>query len=361
MTTMLTVNEFPYEGEGSGTQQSYTRKFEVRFSNGLASNQQAADACGIALGDGHPENLYAQAYSAKATQRNDVQFWDVEFQYKTYGQTFAEQEKWTELDPTRRKPEVSLAWESVRVAIPTDRNGNLIKNSAGQVPDPRFEGDAYFTAYHISTNVATMPDWMDTYRGRYGTTNSTSFRIQLQNGQYKTVAKGCAALRNARSSALKIENNIQFFELSFDLLLRDPPETDTSQEGWVFDMVDQGKMEKKLGTPPTGVVLSSPLAPILGQDGQPVSDPWLLDGAGYGLGTSSGAFNSAHTYLPADPSTKQRADVVTVGDDFYVCIALNAVTSTAPPNDTYWRKVPCIRYWNYLKSVDYKILPACSA
>jgi hypothetical protein len=206
---------------------------------------------------------------------------------------------------------VTGAWESITVPAPTDRGGAVIKNSAGQVPDPRATADTFLSGYHITADVSEIPDWYDVYRGRYGTCNAEPFRIQLQNGQYKEIEKGCASLRDARHSEYRTENGNGFFELSFTLLLRDPPESDPEQEGWVLDMVDQGKMEYKPDPDPEiGIVLT--LQPILGQDGQPVSEPVLLDGNGQVL---------------ADPTYQS----------------------------------PVVLYFNILKPVDYTILPACSA
>ena len=310
MTTVLYINERPREASSSGAEQEYTRVWDIEMSDGLGTATHCIAASGVSFGNAHPEYGAAFAYRARASQTDEVRFWVLTIDYKTFGFTAEEQEAWTQPNPTLRTPRVTGAWEMVSVAAPTDRNGAVIKNSAGQVPDPRPTADAYLSGYHITDYVSEIPDWYDSYRGRYGTCNDNPFRIQLQNGQYKEVEKGCASLRDARHSEYRIENGYGFFELSLTLLLRDPPESDTGQEGWVFDMVDMGKMAyMEDPDPEIGIVLT--LQPILGQDGQPVSEPVLLDGNGNVL---------------ADP--------------------------------TY--ETPVILYWDILAPRDYSILPACS-
>ena len=113
---------------------------------------------------------------------------------------------------------------------------------------------------------------MITYRSRYGCINSDAFTIELESGQTIDVEAGQAKLHSVYFSELKYEADYQFYELSFSLTLRDPPITDTDQEGWVFDMVDQGMMQytdDKKG-----------LQKCVDQNGQEVTSPVPLDGHG---------------------------------------------------------------------------------
>ena len=350
MTMIMTVNEGARKGKASGLNREYTRAFEVRFSDGYGTEVSAVSAVGINVGDAHPDDPYGIAYDATPSQRSDTCFWDVEIQYKTFGRTKAEEERWTVPDPRNRKPKVSGGWETFRIPMPVDRDGNVIRNSAGQVPDPRPECDTDEMTYHVEHAVNPLPDWVDEYRSRGGVINETKFKLQLQNGQNKLIEIGCARLRNVKFGELQIENGFEFFRLSFDILHRESPIEDTTQEDWVYDFVDMGKMAIA-STIDASIGITCELLPILGQDGQPVSDPWLLNGEGGPLAPSSGAWSGATAYVAGDVITNDGVD--------YFCFLGH--TNQEPPNATYWRRIPVVRYKNISKLKDFRILPGCSA
>lgn len=362
MAAIVTVYELGRDGDGSGQSQEYTREFEVRMSDGTGTVAQAAGAVGVTILDPHPENLFALAYRARAQQdKTNPQFWQVSINYKTFGRTYADEERMTEPNPINRRPEVSISSWSMRVPVPFDSEGALIVNSAGTVPEPRLEADVELPAYHIKANVYPLPDWIDTYKNKYGRSiNRASFRVQFQNGQYKTIKPGCARLSGVSSSTLKTENGQQFFEVSFTLLQKDPPPLDTSQDGWAFDMADIGKMEKAPVVDPE-VGIACELRPIMMQDGQQVSEPWLLTGNGRAAKKSSGDWASSTAYKKADDtaSPPTYGDVVTKDGIDYYCTADS--TGNTPPNDDYWRPLPHVIYWDYLKRDDFIKLPGCSA
>lgn len=362
MTTVLTVNAGPIRGRGEGpAQQEYDLEYEVKMSDGYGTPEQAAAATGVTIGTALAWNANAFAYDAEAVQRSDVCFWDVKIKVKTFFTSQYEKEKWSVSNPTARSTRISGAWQAERVPVPYDRDGNLICNSAGQVPDPRFEADQFFDAYHFVTNVSLLPDWYFTYRrARFGTTNSSDFKFTLQNGQDVLVKKGCGRLQQPRFSDLKSENGVDFYELSFDLLVREAPISDDTQEGWVFDMLDQGKMER-IPSATAYADNAAALRAISGQDGQQVSDPWLLNGDGGAVGKSLGAWDSGTAYLAADPGAEPATwgDIVTRNDVDYYCIQ-NSTGDDPETATAYWRKLPHVIYWDWLKAVDYRILPGCS-
>ncbi len=315
MTTLVAVNERPREADSSGNQQSFRRIWEVQMSDGNGNATDAVGAVGVNPGDGHPENVFAVASKATAKQTDDVCFWEVEVEYRTYDRDYAEEEKWTVADPTERKVKVSVGWYFETIPVRTARNGDAIINSAGQYPESPLTVQQSNLTFRITANVPEIPDWIDTYRGRYGTCNAEPFRIQFQNGQYKEIEKGCAKLERASSSELKKENGVDFFELDIEIMIKDPPPSDPEQEGWCFDMYDMGMMELVENPDPAiGIVME--LKPILGQDGQPIVTPWFLDGEGAAIPRSNG--------LGTGPGPK-------------------------------------ILYFDYLDPKDFTVIPGCSA
>lgn len=364
MTTILYARQKPYRGDGSGYQQEYEIEFEVQASDGFATNAQVTAATGATYGSAHPENSFALAYNAKPVQRDDVCFWDVVIKYRTFGFSAEQDDLFNVENPLNRRPVVTMGWQGVNVPVPTDSGGNLIKNTAGQVPDPRLESNAPQLLFNIKANVGGIPTWIDTYRNRFGgAINDAPFKIEFQNPDfYYTIAAGCARLDNVNLSDLKTENGIDFFEVSFSLLKKDPPPTDDSQDGWCFDMVDQGKMElnpaEGATTPPelTGV---SRWRSIVGNDGHSVSEPTLLNGDGGAVGIPK-TWNSSTTYNAADPNGDPATWGTVVINDDILYYAIGTNTNQEPPNATYWRPLPHVLYWDYLPRKQFAgILPAC--
>lgn len=286
MGILLTVNEKPRKGTGQGSTREYTREWEVKWSDGTATEAIATAAVSVSLGQAHPDDATAYAFKATGTQQDDVCYWIVSIDYKTGNITNEEREKWSTASPLLRPAKVSCAWESKRVPVPCDTNGDVIKNSAGDVPIPRIEEDAESLVFTISKCVNPIPTWVDTYRGKYGTINNAIFKIEFENGQTYQIKKGCGRLKNVRVSELKSENNVDFFDLSFQIYLREPPPSDTSKDGWAYEFVDMGKRAIGSGLDPSiGITLE--LLPILDESGQPVTDPVLLDGSGNPLAKPS--------------------------------------------------------------------------
>jgi hypothetical protein len=243
--TVLSVHDIGgTTGSSVGLQSEYERHFEVRTSVATDSENVVGPAVGIAYLDPHPTNWFARCTEIEVTQDStNPTFWHARAKYKTLTRTSEQEQRANEQNPTKRKIRISGNWENIRVPVPADRDGKIIKNSAGQVPDPRPEADAYLSNYHFEADVFPLPDWVDTYRGRYGCINDALFKIVLESDQTITVKNGCAKLHGVRHSNLQYENEFPFFGLNFDLTLRDAPFTDTTKEGWVYDFVDSGLMQ----------------------------------------------------------------------------------------------------------------------
>ena len=278
MTLSYTVNELSRDVSCEGFHCDYSRKFEIRVSGdgcNAATEDAIANAVGIGYGYPHPANILAFAYRFKITQdMQNPDHWVETVEYKTKF-TQNEQKEREVPDPLDRPAVVKFSWESQRMPVRSDRDGKAITNSAKQIPEQLPEVDGFLTTFNIQKNVYPVPDWVWTYRNRYGVINSDEFYITLESGQTIPVLIGGAKLHSVYCSELKIEGAYQYYEVSFSLTLRDPPISDTEQEGWVFDMVDMGtKCLKDNG----GAI---ELVDCVDANGATANTPMLLDGEGY--------------------------------------------------------------------------------
>lgn len=279
-----TCYELPRSASGTGVQAKYVRKFETHWTDGQATTALIASTIGIQYLDPHPENAFALAVEAQHTQdESNPEFWESSYTYDISRRDANEQAE-TVANPTSRRPRVSGSWESMRVPVPDDTSDppKTIRNSAGQVPDPRIEVDGDMQAFVVTANVYPLPDWVFTYRSRRGCINNAPFTLTLESGQTINVETGCARLRDTRFSEMAIENGYPYYQISFGLLLRDPPLTDDSQDGWCYDFVHQGMMQKASGpVPESGIELE--LQHIIDRNGDPVSSPVPLDEDGVAI------------------------------------------------------------------------------
>ncbi len=278
--------------DASGEQRTYVRIFETVWSDGKARESDIDTTIvavhGVTLLSSHPDNINAKAMRASHVQSKDnPNFWESTYTFE-HTRRDAKDQQTSIAYPPNRPARVSMNWESIRVPCPDDRDGKMIKNSAGQVPDPRVEIDGDTDSYHIEADVGQIPLWVFTYRSRRGCINDAPFDIVFESGQRKRIGTGCGRLRDLKVSTLKLENGYPFYTVSFNILNREPPVPfggRVLQEGWVFDMVDQGMMEIAAVVPGTGIILE--LKHILDQNANNVTTPVPLDGTGHPLPAGS--------------------------------------------------------------------------
>lgn len=300
MPNLLYTNEKAFSGASVvGVQLEFSREFDFFFDDPSADMTDVAGALKSEWGVdvNSPYSMCGRvAYAQEFHPEQDTEtlsHWSVSVPYRTLTMSAAEQDNAQQPNPLLRRPKVTGGWDAARVPVVSDRDGNPIVNSAGQIPATPAEVEGTMTTYVITHNVFPIPDWVWTYRSRYGVVNDSDFTLQTQGGQQIPIAKGCGRLHSVSFSDLKQDENQQYlyYELTFAITEKLPPPTDETQEGWVLDMVDQGKYQRKvaLGAIPdnatneeilAAINAQSVLVPCLDNNNEPVTEPVPLDGRG---------------------------------------------------------------------------------
>jgi len=229
------------------------------------------------VGDAHPNDADCYCIQRSATNRNDSYVWDIdchysdEFEIKTNPL----------LDPAK------IQWNTEQFQTPVwrDRDGNAIINSAGDPFDPPAEKDDSRWTAVITKNVAAIPAWFFAFQDAV---NSSSFTLDG-----KTIAAGEAKMSGINVSETQERNGVSYRVLTMTMHFRGEGDDAGSSgygtgggsdefEPWELVMLDAGMRE--LSNVGSGSGGDAELRHIKNPgDGEPVSSPVPLDGAGEAL------------------------------------------------------------------------------
>ncbi len=159
-------------------------------------------------------------------------------------------------NPLADPAEIEWTTEQYQKMYERDKDNALICNSAGDPFKPAIEGDDARWAVTVRKNVQAVPTTILEYRNAV---NSNAFTISGVS-----VAARCAKLSGIRVGPTQERNNVAFVVFSYTMHL--------NGDTWDKVTLDAGFRMKIAGT---NIRMN-----IIGHDGQRVSSPVTLDGAG---------------------------------------------------------------------------------
>lgn len=207
---------------------------------------------GPALGSAHPRfaGLYCVSKSCRA-KRKDLTAWELTATY----QSVPANTQYVE-NPLARPAVISWSSVSYEEEIYKDIAGKTILNSAGDYFDPPIRVARSRWQVTYKRNRASVPTWILNYADAI---NSDEFTI---GGL--TIPRGYAKLDRIEIGPMQIENEIAYYEVGYTLTVQ--------PESWQPKILDQGLYEKVGG-----------VRRRIRVNGEPVSEPVLLDGTGQAL------------------------------------------------------------------------------
>lgn len=255
-------------------QRGYTRSFDVTTSDPrigpiavrLASGIPTLGTYyqnGVTVGDPLHEYDYG-AYAANISVEEDSAgggcAWKVTVSYEPWNPAAFGP------DPTLWPLRVQFGGERTERVVDFDRSGNPIRNSAND----RF-GDPVTVDDHIRTIVVTRNELVSSYDPAL----ASDFSDTINNATWNGFGAGYCKMGIISTSEEQFDSNGQvwYYKVTYPISVnRGKP--------WRKDLLDQGYNVL------TGSYGSEEPVSIKGTDGQPVSDPRCLDGAGHKLDPS---------------------------------------------------------------------------
>lgn len=119
-----------------------------------------------------------------------------------------------EPSPLDQPPKVSMRTEMLRGATITNRRGQLMRNTAGDVIEPQ-EKNEVIRVYRIRKNVERYPEWIKTLAE---TVNSSVVRIRHQSEQFP---KRSLLLTSVEIGEEVNENDVTYFPLALEIKHRE--------------------------------------------------------------------------------------------------------------------------------------------
>lgn len=240
----------------SNYQRKYTRKFLVETDTLTTDGTIAIQAhllipkVGDIFTRGGEFDTQSLCKEVKITQQDTGFFWDVECSYST--QTLSEE--WEE-NPLLRPVEAELSTEKITRAVDQDIGDNPIVNSADTKFDPPIEITERVLKYTFKKNSIE------------GLEEHAAFLDRTNSVQYLGKAVG-TMLFDEFTSTRVWKGGLFYFEVSYSFLYK--------LAGWKRKILDAGYYEIDILTGDR-VEIKSPAT------GQPVSEPWPLNGGGVHL------------------------------------------------------------------------------
>ena len=179
----------------------------------------------------HPDNAYLTARELRAQQKSDTPLaWDVFCIYQTNPVSQDDIDKDKQPNPLLRPAKVR--WGSARYQKPIikDADGQAIVNSAGDYFDPPPEIDTSRWTATIMKNVAAVPAWLLDYQDCLNDSSITVGGL--------VVPRGAAKLMQIEISEQQVENDINFYVLTFTLEFL--PVQERGVSNWKLSLLNQG-------------------------------------------------------------------------------------------------------------------------
>ncbi len=231
---------------------TYQRKFLLRTTTQADGPFAVGSNASLPIiGNAHPEDANAFCISLQVENTNPWSGWTVTANYSD--------ERTIDDTPTDDAAEINWGSEQFQKVAVTDRDGNLIVNSAGDLFDPPAMIDDSRRVVTVSKNLASVPSWILDYQDAINSDTFTIDGISIGVGKAKmqAVTVGPKQRRNATV----------FRTVNFTIHLQ--------RDGWTLDILDAGYNRKD----PLDATKRQPIT----INGQLPSAPYPLNGAGIPL------------------------------------------------------------------------------
>lgn len=224
-------------------------------------------------GASHPLNPFFRATGLKASRwnGNSLLQWHVTCDYKI---AFSEKdeeasEREAVPNPLERRPKITKSYDRAEVPCYEDRYGNAIVNAAGDAYLDPVVRPRSSPVWNVSVNVAASPAWMDDLSD---TVNADT--VVVRGRSYPA---GTLLFEAGDESELQEENGVQFYTVSFKLLVNMEGWKEKRYENGLNEIVEVGgvKIKRKIKLP-----LRNEEGDVLEYDDEGrdfVSDPQMLD------------------------------------------------------------------------------------
>lgn len=247
-------------------ERKYKRKFQVetdlaRVDAIVIRQHPSIPAIGSFYAQGVSFDTGAFCQSVNCTQKDDNPFfWEVECEYSSRSIS-----ELLDANPLLRPLEISWSTEKITEAIDEDINGNPIANSAGTKFDPPIEITRRVLKITIKRNFIDPKEDHADYLDHVNEKAFLGYAAEM-------------VLFDDFETHREFENGMFFFPRQYTFLVKT-----TGNVGWKRRPLDAGYYQIVGGQ---RVEIQSPAT------GQPVSEPWPLNGAGVAL-----AVGAAPVYL----------------------------------------------------------------
>lgn len=231
---------------------TYERRFKLETDSEADSEHTVGSHASLpVIGNTHPSNANAFVVSIRVENNNPWKGWMATVTYSD--------ERQLSDNPTSDAAEINWGSEQFQKVAVTDRDGNLIVNSAGDLFDPPAMIDDSRRVVTVSKNLATVPSWILDYQDAI---NSDAFTIDGIS-----IAVGKAKMQAVTVGPKQRRNSTVFRTVNFTIHLQ--------RDGWTLDILDAGYNRKD--------ALDATKRQPITINGQLPSAPYPLNGAGVPL------------------------------------------------------------------------------
>lgn len=253
----------------SATNAKGVRTYERRFKLETDSESDNEHTVGShpslpIIGNTHPSNANAFVVNIRVENNNPWKGWVATVTYSD--------ERQIDDNPVDDAAEINWGSEQFQKVAVTDRDGNLIVNSAGDLFDPPAMIDDSRRVVTVSKNLAAVPSWILDYQDAI---NSDTFTIDGIS-----IGVGKAKMQAVTVGPKQRRNNTVFRTVNFTIHLQ--------RDGWALDILDAG-FNRLDPLKPSGrsAITINGLAP---------SAPYPLNGAGIPIENPSPSNNVFLTF-----------------------------------------------------------------
>lgn len=275
--TVTSVKELiKRDGNYQGVHERITRAWQITvdspYENSRTIGNQTIGVSLPVLFQSHPSNLFATARSLAITHHQGL-IWQAKCEYSTEPITQSERERAEQPIPTERRVKISWSAASYDKVVVKDIDDKAVVNSAGDYYDPPPAVPWERLSFHFRKNFTTPDPWILQYLNSVNSTDISILGIPI--------AAGMARFTQPSGGEEQEENGQIYHETTWTI------EADVNT--WQLELLDEGFRE----------ISDTDRVNITDDDGNPITSPVLLDGAGAKLpepSLNTAVFNNHKVY-----------------------------------------------------------------
>ena len=220
------------------------------------------------VGSRHPYSPWVYVTGVRARQKTGPMNWMVEVIYSTRPVQSGEEIINPFVNPLDQPWEVEWTFVTSNEAIDRDVNGKPIMNSAGESFDPPITKDIQDLVLRVVRNEAY-----------YNAAVAADYIGSINRDWFKGFAPGMVRCTDC-SGRLMRSANMVYWQVSYEFQMRTEKDSETNEViGWRRRILDQGFRELVKQDDETYKAER-----ITDVNGNPISEPWPLDGKGAAIG-----------------------------------------------------------------------------